>query len=98
VRIFGIPVAGCKPGKTWRDAANLAKNWLILRFGSKVEIEYIEFLPPRWKDFPKVIEMINKGKAKIPIIMVNDEVISTGSKVNISQIEKYLLNMGVRKI
>lgn len=97
VRIFGVPVAGCKPGKSWQDAANFAKNWLSSRFGKQVEVEYVEFLPCRWKDFPEVIELINKEKAKIPIITVNDEVISTGGKVNISQIEKYLLDIGLKK-
>jgi disulfide oxidoreductase YuzD len=97
VKIFGVPVAGCKPGKTWRDAANLAKKLLTLRFGNQIEIEYIEFLPPKWKEFPNIIDLINKGQAKIPIVMVNDEIISIGGKVNVSQIEKYLLNMGLKK-
>jgi len=98
VTIFGVPVAGCKPGKTWKDAANLAKNWLTLRFGEQVQVEYIEFLPPKWKEFPKIIDLINKGEAKIPIITVNDEVLATAGKVDISQIEKHLLNVGVNRI
>jgi len=98
VKIFGAPVTGCKPGKTWKDAANFAKNWLTSRFGGQVEVEYIEFLPPKWRDFPQIVELINKKQAKIPIITVKDEVISTGGKINISQIEKHLLNIGVRKI
>ena len=97
MKIFGAPVAGCKPGKTWKDAANLAKKWLTLKFGEQVKVEYIEFLPPKWKDFPQIVELINKKQAKIPIITVKDEVISTGGKINISQIEKHLLNIGVRK-
>ncbi|MCJ7646567.1 ASKHA domain-containing protein [bacterium] len=72
VTIFGVPVAGCKPGKTWKDAANLAKNWLTLRFGKQVEVEYIEFLLPKWKEFPRIIDLINKGGAKIPIITVSE--------------------------
>jgi disulfide oxidoreductase YuzD len=98
VKIFGVPVAGCKPGKTWQDTANFAKNWLSSRFGEQVKVEYIEFLPPKWKEFPQIIDLINKGKAKIPIIVVNDEVLSTGGKVNISQIERHLLDIGLKKI
>ena len=98
VKIFGAPVMGCKPGKTWEDVANFAKNWLSSRFGEQVQVEYIEFLPPKWKEFPKIIDLINKGEAKIPIIMVNDKVICSGGKVNIGQIEKYLLNVGVNRI
>jgi disulfide oxidoreductase YuzD len=92
-----VPVAGCKPGKSWQDAAEFAKNWLTLKFSNQIEVDYIEFLPPKWKEFPNIIDLINKGQAKIPIVMVNDMVISTGGKVNISQIEKYLLNMGLKK-
>jgi len=98
VKIFGVPVAGCKSGKSWQDAAAFAKNLLTLKFGNQVEVEYIEFLPPKWKEFPKIIDLINKGKAKIPIIVVNDEVLSTGGKVNISQIERYLINIGLKKL
>jgi len=98
VRIFGLPIAGCKPGKSWQDAAEFAKDYLVLKFGNQVEVEYIELLPSRWKDFPEIIELINKGKAKIPIIFVNSEVISTADKINVSQIEKHLLNMGVKNI
>jgi disulfide oxidoreductase YuzD len=61
-------------------------------------VEYIEFLPPKWKEFPKIIDLINKGEAKIPIITVNDEVLATAGKVDISQIEKHLLNVGVNRI
>lgn len=98
VRIFGVPVAGCKPGKSWQDAANFAKKLLTSKFGDQIKVEYIEFLPSKWKDFPEVIESINKGKAKIPIITVNGEAISTGGKINISQIEKRLLDIVVEKI
>ena len=98
VRIFGLPIAGCKPGKSWQDAAEFAKDYLVLKFGNQVEVEYIELLPSRWKDFPEIIELINKGKAKIPIILVNSEVIFTADKINVSQIEKHLLNMGVKNI
>lgn len=98
MKIFGAPVAGCKPGKTWQDAANFAKNWLSSRFGEQVEVEYIEFLPPKWKEFPKIIDLINKGEAKIPIITVNDEVISCGGKVDISQIGKHLQAIGIKKV
>lgn len=97
VKIFGVPVAGCKPGKTWQDAANFAKKLLTLKFGEHVDVEYIEFLPPKWKQFPEIIDLINKAKAKIPIVMVNGEIVSYGGKVNVSQIEKYLLNIGVKK-
>lgn len=92
-----MPVAGCKPGKSWQDAANFVKKLLTLKFGEYVDVEYIEFLPPKWKEFPEIIDLINKGQAKIPIITVNDIVISAGGKVNVSQIEKYLLNMGLKK-
>lgn len=98
VRIFGLPIEGCKPGKSWQDAAGFAKEQLSLKFGNQVEVEYIEFLPTRWEDFPEIIELINNGKAKIPIIMVNGKVIFTADKINVSQIEKYLLNMGVKNI
>ena len=97
VRIFGVPVAGCKPGKTWRDAASFAKNLLTLRFGSKIEVEYIEFLSPEWEKFPNITDLINTGQAQIPIVMVNDEILSSGGKVNVGKIEKYLLNMGLKK-
>lgn len=98
VRIFGMPVAGCKPGKSWQDAANFTKYQLRSKFGDYVDVEYIDFLPPKWKEFPEIIDLINKKKAKIPIVVVNNEVISTGGKINISKIEKYLLNLGVKKI
>lgn len=69
-----------------------------MKFDAQVEVEYIEFLPPEWKEFPKIIELINKEKAKIPIITVNDEVISTGGKTNITQTEKHLQAIGIKKI
>ncbi|MCM8823379.1 MAG: hypothetical protein NC822_01740 [Candidatus Omnitrophica bacterium] len=98
VRIFGVQASGCNPAKTWQAAANLAKKLLTLKFGEQVDVEYIDFLPPKWKEFPKIINLINKGQIKIPIVMVNDEIISSGGKINVSQIEKHLLNTGLKRI
>ena len=96
VRVFGLPITGCKPGKSWKDAVEFAKEQLTLKFGNQIEVEYIDFLPSRWTDFPEIAELINSGAAKIPIIFINSEIMSTNGKINVSQIEKHLLSMGVK--
>ncbi|MEN3203291.1 MAG: hypothetical protein ABDK87_06125 [Atribacterota bacterium] len=98
VRIFGIPIKGCKPGKSWEDAARITREILTSKFGESVDVEYIEFLPSRWKQFPEVVDLIRAGEAQIPIVMVNDVMISSGGKIDVGRIERYLLGMGLKKL
>lgn len=81
VIIIGAPVA-CQEGikELWRDVANWVKNQLIKRYGSNVTTHYFDLFDPDCPKFPSDMQL--------PIVFVNEKIISSGGKISIPLIKK----------
>lgn len=81
VKIIGAPVA-CEEGvkELWRDVAAWAGGQLQIRFGSQVITRYFDLFDPECPPFPP--------ESQLPVVFVNEKVISSGGKISIPQIRK----------
>ena len=76
VQIIGAPIA-CKEGvkDTWREIAEWAGGQLHQRFGERVDVRYYDLFDPGCPKLPP--------GAQLPIVMVNNEVLSNGDKISV---------------
>jgi hypothetical protein len=81
VKIIGSPVA-CAEGvkELWRDVATWAGGQLEVKFGSKVTTRYFDLFDPECPTIPP--------GSQLPIVMVNEKVLSSGGKISIPLIRK----------
>ena len=81
VKIVGAPVA-CKEGikELWRDVASWAANQLNAKFGSEVITHYYDLFDLDCPKFPSDMQL--------PIVFVNEKIISSGGKISIPLIRK----------
>ncbi len=89
VQIVGAPVA-CAEGvkDTWREVAAWAAGVLSNRFGQGVQVEYFDLFDFACPSLP--------DGAQLPVVIVNDKVISCGGKISVPAIRKYLEESGFR--
>lgn len=87
VRIIGAPVA-CAEGvkDAWREVAAWAAEQLTARFGDAVQVQYLDLFEPACPPLPP--------GAQLPLVLVNDEVLSSGGKISIPVIRKRLEALG----
>lgn len=81
VQIIGAPIA-CKEGvkDTWREVAEWAAGQLKAHFGNSVEVQYFDLFD---QDCP-----LMPPSAKLPLVLVNNEVLINGSKISVPAIRK----------
>lgn len=81
VRIIGAPVA-CASGvqDTWREVAAWAGRQLAGHFGDSVTVRYFDLFDP---DCPPLPE-----GAQLPLVLVDDTVVSSGGKLSIPVIRR----------
>ena len=81
VVIIGSPVA-CEEGvkELWRDVASWAGGQLKSRFGNRVTTRYFDLFDPECPTFPP--------ESQLPLVIVNEKVVSSGGKVSIPLIQK----------
>lgn len=81
VRIIGAPVA-CAEGvkELWRDIAIWAAGQLETRFGSQVNTRYFDLFDPDCPVLP--------SESQLPVVFVNEKLISSGGKISIPLIRK----------
>jgi hypothetical protein len=91
VQIIGAPIA-CADGlkDSWRETAQWAAGQLASRFGDSVRVEYFDLFDP---GCPRVPE-----GAQLPLVLVNGRVVSSGGKISIPVIRKYLDGLGIPAI
>ena len=83
VNIIGSLIACEDGGKdTWRRIALWADNQLKNRFGSQVEVKYFDLFDP---DCPALPE-----NAQLPVVLVNDILVSNGGKISIPVIRQQI--------
>ena len=91
VTIIGVLVA-CKDGvkDSWREVAGWVAGQLKVRFGEAVEVRYYNLFDAGCPSIPP--------GAQLPLVLANGEVISSGGKVSVPSIRKYLEASGVKSI
>jgi len=90
VRIVGAPIA-CKEGvkDSWRDVATWAAGQLKARFGEAVQVRYFDLLDPECPALP--------ADAQLPMVLVEDQVVSSGGKISMPAIRRKLEAIRVKQ-
>ncbi len=90
VRIVGAPIA-CAEGvkDTWREVAAWAAGQLKARFGDAVEVRYFDLFDPDCPALP--------DGAQLPMVLVEDDVLSSGGKVSVPAIRRKVESIMVRE-
>jgi disulfide oxidoreductase YuzD len=88
IQIVGAPVA-CATGvqETWRELAQWIGGQIEGRYGPAVSVTYYDLFEP---DCPPLPE-----GAQLPLVFVNDDVLSSGGKLSMPAIRKRLEALGV---
>ena len=88
IQIVGAPVA-CATGvqETWRELAPWIGGQIEGRYGPAVSVTYYALFEP---DCPPLPE-----GAQLPLVFVNDDVLSSGGKLSMPAIRKRLEALGV---
>ncbi len=83
VQIIGSQIA-CAEGikDSWRDMADWARGQLTNRFGDAVRVEYYDLFDPNCPPLP--------DGAQLPLVSINDEVITSGEKLRIPTIRRHI--------
>ena len=86
VRIVGAPIA-CEGGvkDTWRDTAKWAEGQLKTRFGEAVQVKYYDLFDADCPPMP--------ANAQLPLVFMEDEVVTNGGKISIPVIRRKLEKM-----
>jgi hypothetical protein len=88
VQIIGARIA-CQDGvkDTWRETAEWAAKQLASRYGDVVCVEYFDLFDPGSPALPEGVQL--------PLVLVNNYVVSSGGKISIPIIRKSLEELGV---
>jgi hypothetical protein len=91
VQIIGAQIA-CKDGlkDSWRETAEWAARQLASRYGDAVCVEYFDLFDPGCPALPE-------GE-QLPLVLVNNRVVSSGGKISVPVIRKSLEELGVTPI
>ncbi len=91
VQIIAAPIA-CKDGikDSWRETAEWAARQLYSRYGDAVRVEYFDLVDPGCPALPE--------GAQLPVVLVNGRIVSSGGKISIPVIRKYLEGLRVTVI
>ena len=91
VAIIGAPVA-CSAGvkDTWREIARWIAGQLRRRYGDSIGVEYHDLFDP---DCPPV-----PPDSQLPLVMVNEEVLTSGGKLSLPVIRRAAEALGARPV
>jgi hypothetical protein len=90
VQVIGAPVA-CAQGveETWRDVANWAAGQPPARYGAAVHVDYLDL-------FDLACPALSPG-AQLPVVLVNGELLRSGSKISMPALCHRLEALGLRR-
>ncbi len=88
VKIIGSPVA-CKDGlkESWREVATWVADRFQMIYGDKVRVHYYDLFDADCPSIP--------ADGKLPIVFVNEFIISSGGKISTPLIRKKLEELGI---
>jgi len=89
VQIVGAPIAACGEGMkdTWREMAEWTAGQLTARFGQAVQVEYLDLFDPACPSLPT--------DAQLPVVLVNNQLLTLGGKLSVPAIRKRLEELGI---
>ncbi|HZT69283.1 MAG TPA: DUF1462 family protein [Terriglobia bacterium] len=90
VTVVAVTSAPCSGKMTWEMAANWLQERLDRRFGSQVRFQYVELFSPESFAFPDVMEAIQQGTHQLPIVLVDGEIVLSGSRLNEGLITRHV--------
>ncbi len=74
----------------WRNVSEWAAGLLNDAYGDQVSLQYFDLFDEGKPDLPK--------DAVLPVVMLNNKVISMGGKISITLIKKELEEIGVQRL
>ena len=91
VTIISAPIA-CKEGvkDSWREVAEWTAGQLKARCGETVQVQYYDLFDADCPSIPP--------GAQLPLVLADGEVISSGGKISVPSIRKYLEASGLKSI
>jgi hypothetical protein len=90
IQVFVAPLVQCGTGPTWQTVVGFLREHLKRRFGDTVTVEQIEMFTPRSFEFADVLAALEGGK-NLPIVRVDDRIVSCGEKLSESRIAAAVL-------
>jgi hypothetical protein len=89
VAIVGAPVScGAEVKDTWRELSEWIAGQLRRRYGDSVRVEYHDLFDPDCPPLPP--------NSRLPLVMVNGEVLSSGGKLSLPLIRRAVEVLGAR--
>lgn len=82
VAVVAVSGGACAGKPTWETATGFLRRQLQRRFGVSVSVEYVELFSPGSLDLPAVLQGIGDGSLRLPVVLVNGEVLTSGTKLN----------------
>lgn len=82
VAVLAVSCGSCAGKPTWESAAAVLRCQLQRRFGESVTVEYIELFSPRSLELPRILQGIGDESLRLPVVLVNGEVLTSGTKLN----------------
>ena len=88
IQIVGARVA-CAEGikDSWREVASWAASQLKRRFGQAVQLAYYDLFDTHCPSLPP--------GARLPLVLINGKVLSSGAKISVPLIRKHLETLGL---
>src|SRR5512138_2182668 len=81
IQIIGAPIACSEGAKdSWREVAGWAAGQLKTHFGEEVNVEYYDLFDAGCPTIPPGVQL--------PLVLVNGEMLSNGSKISVPRIRK----------
>lgn len=99
VKLFGYyPQANCTKCEQFHDCGGNAHNWdfgdikgkLISAYGDRVKVSLINVFSEDVKAFPEVAEHLRKYGLRIPILVIEGEIVAWGGDANEDVVRKVL--------
>jgi hypothetical protein len=88
VQIIGAPIA-CADGvkDSWREMAEYVSGKFEVQYGDLVEVVYFDLFDPACPALPP--------NAQLPLVIINNNVLTSGDKISMPAIRKRLLELGI---
>jgi hypothetical protein len=88
IQITGSLIA-CSQGMRddWRDLSEWLKSKMAAIYGDQVAVKYYDIFDPDCPNLPT--------DAKLPVVKVNEEILSMGGKISMSLIRRKIESLGI---
>jgi len=68
-----------KPGCSLEEITKEVSEKLLLPYGDKIEVEYVDFLSEDMERYPKIKELVLNGILDLPIVFIDGELSYSGA-------------------